>query len=160
MTVSIVIPNYNGADFIAKIIAVIRPIKGIDEIIIIDDCSTDNSVKIIKKEISKTKIYSDKTKIKLFQNEKNYGFSTSVNKGVKYSTGELIVLLNTDTEPKSDFLSFAEPVFKDPSVFAVGMLQQCRENGTIINRGRGVGFFRKGFLMHERGDTDKKNTLW
>ena len=34
------------------------------------------------------------------------------------------------------------------------------EDGKILLRGRGVGKWQKGFLIHSRGEIDKTNTLW
>ena len=62
--------------------------------------------------------------------------------------------------PASSFLKAALPYFNDPKVFAVGFMQKCDEAGKIIFRGRGVGKFSRGFLIHSRGEVDKDDTLW
>ena len=46
---SVVIPTYNDAKNIALAIASANQIKYVNEIIIVDDCSTDNTFKIIEK---------------------------------------------------------------------------------------------------------------
>ena len=66
-TVSVCMASYNGEKFIKEqIISIISQfINKDDELIIVDDCSTDDTVKIIKKINSKN--------IKLFFNNKNIG---------------------------------------------------------------------------------------
>lgn len=154
MKISIVIPNYNSKELLASNLPKIIEAVGEKEIIIVDDASTDGSVQEIEKQKSKLK------NIKFIQNKKNLGFSSTVNKGVYAATGDLVVLLNTDVYPLKDFLKVALLHFRDPRVFAVGFLQQCPENGKIIERGRGVGKFQNGFLIHQKGKINKKNTLW
>ena len=88
------------------------------------------------------------------------GFASTVNRGVEEASGDLIVLLNTDVIPEAGFLKAALPYFNDPKVFAVGFMQKCDEAGKIIFRGRGVGKFSRGFLIHSRGEVDKDDTLW
>ena len=99
MKISIVIPNYNGAALIKgnlpRIVKSIRSANShlIQEIIIVDDGSIDRSVDAINSAI---KQFNNKITISLIQNNKNYGFSTTVNNGVKHASGDLVMLLNTD----------------------------------------------------------------
>jgi len=58
------------------------------EFIIIDDCSSDESVDIIKS-------YSDK-RIRLILNEKNIGLTSSLNKGLELAKGEYIARIDVD----------------------------------------------------------------
>ena len=64
---SIVIPSYNDAKNIPLAIASADQIKYVSEIIIVDDCSNDNSLEVINKSIS------DDKRFKLFSRKKNYG---------------------------------------------------------------------------------------
>ena len=120
------------------------------EIIVVDDKSTDNSKDIINN-------YSD---IAIITKDKNEGFSSTVNRGVKEATGDIMVLLNTDVYPELNFLEPLVVHFEDTAVFAVGCLDKSMENGKEILRGRGIGRFKNGFLMHSRGETEETNTLW
>jgi len=149
--ISIVIPNYNGEELLKKNLPkVFEAIKNFpSEVIVIDDGSTDQSVNFLKTQ-----------KIKLLKNPRNLGFSSAVNKGVKEALGETIVLLNTDVFPEKNFLEPLVSHFKDSNVFAVGCLDKSYENGKIILRGRGIGTWRRGFLVHARGEVDEDNTLW
>lgn len=149
--VSIVIPNYNGEALLKKNLPkVFSSLEGyISEVIVVDDASEDESIKFLKTQ-----------KVKILRNSKNMGFSSTVNKGVKAAKGEIVVLLNTDVSPERNFLKPLLPHFKDPQIFGVGCLDKSYEKGKIIQRGRGVGKWSRGFLVHSRGEVDKNNTLW
>ena len=150
MRVSIIIPNYNGKNSLAKNLPRVLTC-GADEVIVVDDASTDGSVEFLKKNFSKVKVITK---------EKNEGFSSTVNLGVEKAQGEIIVLLNQDVQPHENFLKFLTSHFQNENVFGVGCLDESPENGKIVLRGRGVGEFKKGFLVHSRGEVDKTDTLW
>ena len=159
MNISVVIPNYNGEGLLGKNLPkVFEELKsyekGKTELIVVDDKSEDKSIEILN-QLSKT--YEN---LKVFENEKNLGFSSSVNTGVKASNGEIIILLNTDVYPEKGFLQPLLKNFEDKEVFAVGCLEKSLEKDKIVLRGRGLGKWERGFLIHRKGEVDKKNTLW
>ncbi len=167
MKISIVIPNYNGEELLRKNLPkVIEAAEGYKEgdaeIIIADDASIDRSVAYIKNQISNIKDTYKKSKInlKIFENPTNLGFSSTVNKGAKEAKGDILILLNTDVVPEKDFLEPLIAHFNDKSVFAVGCMDKSIENGKTVLRGRGIGKWKKGFLVHNRGEINKANTLW
>lgn len=81
MKISIITASYNYQDYIKETIQSILDQTYQDwELIIIDDCSSDNSVDIIKS-------FKD-DRIKLIVNEKNLGLATTVKRGIENSTGE------------------------------------------------------------------------
>ncbi|OGH33042.1 MAG: hypothetical protein A2953_00015 [Candidatus Levybacteria bacterium RIFCSPLOWO2_01_FULL_36_54] len=167
MNISIIIPNYNGEDLLKKNIPKVLDAaenykEGVVEIIIIDDASIDRSVIYIKNQISNIKDTYKKSKInlKIFENSVNLGFSSAVNKGVQNANGDILVLLNTDVAPDENFLKPLIDHFHDKSVFAVGCMDKSIENGKTVLRGRGIGKWKKGFLVHKRGEINKTNTLW
>lgn len=153
MDISIVIPNYNGLDLLKRNLPkVIESIKGKSaEIIVVDDASTDESRIYLKEQ------FPDVLVVKKAKNE---GFSSTVNTGVGQAEGEIVVLLNTDIEPHNDFLGPLLAHFKKKEVFAVGCLQESIEASKTVLRGRGIGMFYRGMLIHSRGEVDKQNTLW
>lgn len=159
MRISIVIPNYNGEELLAKNLpSVLEAAQYYQEqtgeeveVIVVDDCSEDNSLKQIKK---------IKYPFKIFRNEKNLGFSSTVNKGAEEAAGDIVILLNTDVVPEKNFLEPLLKRFEDHEMFAVGCLDKSIENGKVVLRGRGIGKWQRGFLVHSRGEVDKQNTLW
>lgn len=159
MKVSIITPNYNGEALLKKNLPRIieaahfweKEANGKAEIIVVDDGSEDGSKEFVRSKIPQ---------VRLIENEKNLGFSSTVNRGVKESSGEIVVLLNTDVAPEKGFLTPLLRHFADEEVFAVGCLDKSIESGKIVLRGRGVGKWQRGFLVHSRGEVNKTNTLW
>ncbi len=87
--VSICIPLYNGSRFITETLkSVLNQDYSNMEIIINDDCSTDDSIDIVKG-------FKD-SRIKVYVNEKNYGLVGNWNKTVSYASGEFIKLMCQD----------------------------------------------------------------
>ncbi len=146
MNVSIVIPNYNGHALLEKNLPSILEAKKykknyIEEIVVVDDGSTDDSVEYLKKTFKK--------QIRVVVHKKNRGFSAAVNTGARSAKSELLCLLNSDVEVEKNFLEFVIPHFKDEKVFAVSL----HEKGY----GPAVGKFEDGFVGH-KGGTEKKTT--
>lgn len=166
MNISIVIANYNGEELLRenlpKVLTAAKQYeantKNTVELIVVDDCSTDDSLKEIQNLKFKNQNYS--SKFKIIKNEKNLGFSSTVNRGVKEARGEIVVLLNTDVVPEMNFLQPLVKYFANEKVFAVGCMDKSVEKGKAVLRGRGVGRWEKGFLVHARGEVDKTDTLW
>lgn len=92
--ISIIIPAYNAEKYIDKCIeSIINQTKKELEIIIINDGSTDNTEKIIKK-------YSDK-RINYYKN-KNQGIGKTRNFGIKKSTGKYLMFIDSDDYIEKD----------------------------------------------------------
>ena len=95
--VSIVVPVYNAEKFLKDTIKTVTNQTYENwELLLVDDCSTDKSVKIIMEYQQKDK------RIKLFLNSKNSGAAISRNKGIEESRGRYIAFLDADDlwEPK------------------------------------------------------------
>jgi len=92
--ISIVITCYNQGHFIEDAIkSVIIQSHTNWELIIIDDCSTDNSLKVINNLIEK---YNIENKTKLIINDVNVGYGKSLHRGIINSSGELVAVLDSD----------------------------------------------------------------
>lgn len=91
---SLIIPVYNEEDSLEKIINKILStnlyIK--KELIIIDDCSTDNSLKIAKK------LEKENKQIKVFAHEKNKGKGSAIRTGFSKAKGTIIGIQDADLE--------------------------------------------------------------
>ncbi len=89
--ISVVIPNFNQGYFLeSRIKHFLKQTYKPYEIIIIDDCSTDNSNEIIKKIKLRYK------KIKVLTNKKNLGVEKSFNKGIKHAKGDYLYPCSVD----------------------------------------------------------------
>lgn len=165
MNLSIIIPNYNGAEILKKnlpkVLEAVRDYKkGKIEIIIPDDPSTDNSKEVIKTFIENIQEKHIVGKTISNTNKREAGFSKNVNRGVSLASGEILILLNSDVTPHTNFLEPLLRHFHDGTVFAVACMDESIEGGKTILRGRGIGKWRRGFFIHQKGNHDKNNTLW
>ena len=111
----IIIPIYNAYDCLSPCIDSI--IKNTDlknnRIILIDDKSPDKRVLPLLEE------YIKKESIILLKNEINLGFVGTVNKGMKYSEND-VLLLNSDTEVTKNWLkNIQELAYSQPMVATV-----------------------------------------
>lgn len=89
--VSIITPTYNSAKYIAQTIySVQNQTHSNWEMIIVDDCSQDNSIEIIQK------IASTEARIKLIQLEKNSGSGIARDTALGYVNGNYIAFLDAD----------------------------------------------------------------
>ena len=98
LSLSVVIPVYNEQQTIKTVIRTVSNSKIVNEIVIVDDCSVDNSVSIIKETIDKT--LNEKTHLKILfsQNKRNLGKGASLRAGFKLATCDLIVIQDADLE--------------------------------------------------------------
>ena len=91
MNLSVIIPVYNEVKTIREIIAQVRYTGLVYEIIVVDDCSQDGTREILE-ELS----YQDNIHI-LFQ-EKNMGKGAAVSSGIKFASGDVILIQDADLE--------------------------------------------------------------
>src|SRR5262249_10757521 len=86
LSISVVIPNYNHSRFLRKSLgSILGQTRSPDELIIIDDASTDDSVSLISNLIAQTPY------AKLLRNEKNMGETATTNRGLSLTTGDLVL---------------------------------------------------------------------
>lgn len=94
MKVSIIIPIYNVASYIEECVqSVINQTYNNLEVILVDDCSADNSMDLALKIISQ----SDRSSIfKIEKHNRNRGLSAARNTGIRRAAGEFIYFLDSD----------------------------------------------------------------
>lgn len=126
--VSIITPSYNSEGFIKETIeSVLNQTYTNWEMIIIDDCSTDNSPEIIKEYM---KIDS---RIKYLKNKENSGPAISRNLGLDNSKGEYIAFLDSDDVWFKEKLQIQmEYIIKNKTDILHNNYYFCDENGKII----------------------------
>src|ERR1035438_9616879 len=97
-TLSIIIPAYNEARTIHLILDKVREVKlNFDiqkEIIIVNDCSSDNTQQVIEDYISK----NNANDIRLHKHEVNQGKGAAIHNGIKLATGDYIIVQDADLE--------------------------------------------------------------
>ena len=88
--VSIIMPSYNTTSFIAESIQSVLAQSYKDwELIIVDDCSSDNTDQVVKP-------YLSDERIKYYKNEKNSGAAVSRNRAIREAKGKWIAFLDSD----------------------------------------------------------------
>ena len=96
---SIIIVSYNTSQLTVNCLKSVLADKGMAnipfEIIVVDNASTDDSISQLKKIQNSLKIKN--CKLKIFCNSKNFGFAKANNQGFAKSSGNYILLLNSDT---------------------------------------------------------------
>lgn len=146
MKISVIITNWNGIHVLKKhLINTINTSPEASEIIIIDDASTDNSIKYINK------VQKDYPKLKIIERKTHHGFGKNSNYAVKTAIGDLVVLLNNDLEPHPNYITNSLKHFNDPNLFGVGFAELGKENYGKI-------FWKNGYLQTEPGKSNLTHT--
>ena len=105
MLISIIIPVFNEETFIKEILIRINSIIGLKkEIIVVNDCSNDNTDKILESECKN--LYT-----KIIKNNKNMGKGYSVRQGIIHASGEIIIIQDADLEYNPEnYLTLINPI--------------------------------------------------
>ena len=107
--VSVVIPAYNEAMSIGSVIAECKAFC--DEIIVVDDGSTDDTTEIAKK-----------SGAVVIRNEKNLGVTKATKNGFKAAHGDIIVTMDADGQhDPSDIPKLIEPLAEGKAEVALGI---------------------------------------
>jgi glycosyltransferase involved in cell wall biosynthesis len=98
-TLSVVIANYNHANYISDALqAILEQTWQPSEIIIVDDCSTDNSLEVIENFVRQSPL------IRWVRNEQNQGANASFNRGAELASGEYITFPSADDRLLQGFI--------------------------------------------------------
>ncbi len=111
---TVIIPNYNGARFLPRLLASLAE-QSDDRlaVIVVDDASTDDSV---------ARLQGGRDGVRLIVNPENRGFAASCNRGLAEAKTPFVALLNNDTHVDRRWLSAALDAFDAPDVAAVASL--------------------------------------
>ena len=91
LKVSIIMPAYNVSRHIEKTVnSVIRQTHTNWELLIVDDCSTDNTVAMIQS------FHETDSRINVYELEKNSGAAVARNKAIEQATGDYLAFLDSD----------------------------------------------------------------
>jgi len=96
-SISVIIPNWNGAQHLPTCLAALRRQTYRDfEVIVVDNASTDGSRELLAR---------DYPEVRLVALPENRGFTGACNAGLRAARGELLILLNNDTEADPGWLA-------------------------------------------------------
>jgi len=112
-SVSFLIPAYNEEANIAR---TLEGVLAVDypnfEVVVIDDCSSDQTLREIKPFLADPRL-------RLVQKKVNEGKAMALNDAIPISTGELIFVMDADAVPSPNILNWLIPHFKYPRCAAV-----------------------------------------
>ncbi len=143
--ISVCIPVFNGEKYIRESISsVLLQSERNFELLIIDNCSTDQTWNICKE-------FTD-LRIRILKNTSNVGSIENFNKCIQNATGELFILLPADDLLEKDCLGMLSKGFADnPSVgIAFAPTLQINDQGKTI---------RANHVLHQDGLLDRKEAL-
>ena len=143
---SVVIPNWNGRELLAKYIPSILDAVAANpgnEIVVVDNGSEDGSAEFLRHQFPSVRVIAL---------DRNLGFGGGSNAGFRAAKNDIVVLLNNDMRVEPDFLPPLLDAFTDEAVFSVacqiffsdpnklreetGLTQFWWENGSIRVRHR------------------------
>ena len=127
--VSVIIPNWNGAAHLPTCLEALRrqtyPRR---EVLVVDNGSTDDSLKLLAR-------YPE---VRILALGSNRGFAGAVNAGIRAAHGEILVLLNNDTEASPTWLEAL-----------VGAFERHPDAGLLASR---ILLFDRRDVFHSAGD--------
>src|SRR6056300_1588785 len=92
LSVGVIVPFFNEEKFLKKSISRLLMEEIVDEIVLVDDCSTDKSYEIAKE------IYNNNKKVKLLQTAFNTGKGAAVKKGLDLISTTHVIVHDADLE--------------------------------------------------------------
>lgn len=143
-SVSVIIPTYNGVSYLRGCLKAIKetvPDHLDVEVIVADDCSTDNSVAFVEAWAA----HDDRVRIET--SVRNGGFIATCNRAAETATGDILLFLNNDTVPLDGWLTAMLRTFRQVPdagvvggklVFPDGRLQEA--GGVMFDDATGANF--------------------
>ncbi|PIZ80119.1 hypothetical protein COX99_03060, partial [Candidatus Pacearchaeota archaeon CG_4_10_14_0_2_um_filter_31_10] len=123
MKISCIIPAFNEESTIINVIKNVKKIKVINEIVVVDDGSTDNTYKNAKSE-----------EVKVIKHAQNKGKGVAIKTGVSHSSGDIILFLDADLysiSPKK-IASILQPLENDEADFVKTSFTRARGRVTEL----------------------------
>ena len=154
--ITLIITNWNGSKLLRECLPTVLEAVRFDhhhfyEIMVIDDCSTDNSLEILAKEFPEIRV--EKT-------PQNLGFQEANNYAVKLARSKIVMPMNNDIKLEPKALYYLAKHFDNKDTFAVSGKIFAFDQTTFLYGNRG-GYFQKGhFHLYEKPPEDESQTLF
>ena len=133
--VSVIIPNWNGSGLLRSCLASLSAQEYADfEIVVVDNASQDDSVAMVRGEFPH---------VRLLASDTNLGYSAGCNAGIRMARGEILVMLNNDTE--------CDPAWLGSLVSA---LDRHAEAGMAASR---LMIYDQPHVIHSAGDLYRRD---
>lgn len=126
MKTTVIIPNYNGKEYLRQCLLSLEKCQPADfHIIVVDNGSTDGSVELLKEEFPQIEA--------LFLPE-NTGFAPAVNRGLEHTQTSFALLLNNDTTVEPDFVKQMEyAIEKKKNAFSVSAKMLMMQEPALLD---------------------------
>lgn len=159
MTVSILIPIYNVERYVARCLRSVFEQSYYDiEYVLIDDCSSDLSLKIVRDIINEYP--SRLNQIKLFTNEKNLGISETRNRLLDNATGDYVYFIDSDDYIDLDAVkSFVDIVNISNADIVRSNYYLCTTNNKVLKENV-LSSNLQSYLENAIISVDSMNSLW
>ncbi len=155
VTLSAVVINYNHGHYLAQCIqSLLQQTRCPDEIIIVDDASTDDSREILKK-------FENHPRIRVFANKTNEGAERTVNFGFQQATSTYVFGLAADDYPLVNFVERSmAAIERHPGVGVVCSVPTFQDEGSSLLERRVNPFSSRYFSPAELVKAYAPSGLW
>lgn len=119
---SIIIPIFNEVELLPIVLAAVRALPVRKELILVDDCSSDGTISILKREEAAADT-------RVFYHSENRGKGAAIVTGLKAAAGDVVIVQDADMEyDPRDILKVVEPIFNGATQVSYG----SRFKGEVI----------------------------
>jgi len=154
--ITLIITNWNGSSLLRECLPSVLEAVKFDrhhsyEVMVIDDCSTDNSLKVL---------YDEFPEVRTEKTPQNLGFQEANNYAVNLADSKIVMPMNNDIKLDQKALYYLIQHFKNKDTFAVSGKIFAFDQTTFLYGNRG-GYFQKGhFHLYEKPPGDNSQTLF
>ena len=154
--ITLIITNWNGSKLLRECLPTVLEAVRCDhhhfyEVMVIDDCSNDNSLGILADEFPE---------VRTEQTPQNLGFQEANNYAVKLAEPKIVMPMNNDIKLDPKALHYLAQHFDNKDIFAVSGKIFAFDQTTFLYGNRG-GYFQKGhFHLYEKPPEDDSQTLF
>lgn len=154
LRVTVVVPNYNGEDYIeATLLSIISQNYSNIQLIVVDGDSSDSSLSIIKRY---------QTHIDILISEPDYGHTHALNKGFAHADGDIMTWLNSDDILAANTLSFINRMFLsfEHVHWITGRNTHIDTHGTIVKVAEPKAWSWQRFMAGDFRYIQQEGTFW
>lgn len=145
MRLSVIMPCYNEADTLPLILAKVRAVNIDKEIIVVDDCSTDDTAAVLAAE------QQQDPHLQVIRHEHNRGKGAAVRTGFAHARGDVIIVQDADLEyDPNDYYEVVTPIMDGRVLVVFGSRFMGRHTGMYFWNALGNKFltFLTNFLFN------------
>jgi cellulose synthase/poly-beta-1,6-N-acetylglucosamine synthase-like glycosyltransferase len=132
--VSLIVPAFNEEETVANSIRSLKKVsyKNV-EFIFLNDGSSDNTAKIISREIALLRKKGE-NRFRFIDNKVNKGKAATLNQGIKLAKGEFIACMDADTVVEKDIFQKVLVEFSHEKVGAVTVAVEVKNKNKLLNK--------------------------